>query len=56
MARFWLTYYDRQDANKVGEYDTIKLALDDVKEFKFKSYVIYDTLESRTLINHKEDE
>ena len=54
--RFWLTYYDGIDSDKVGEYDTIRQALDDVEYWKFKNYIIYDTLESRTLINHKRDE
>ena len=53
--RFWLTYYDGFDSDKVGEYDTIREALVDVEYWKFSNYEIYDTLEDRCLINYKKE-
>lgn len=58
--RFILSTVDCSDYEKpksiVGSYDTIREAREIAREEGYNYYIIYDTIESRTLIQYGEQE
>jgi hypothetical protein len=45
---------ERLESN-VGTYETIREALDKGRKSNYRCFIIYDTLESRTIINYGDE-